>query len=76
MVTLLKEVAGFKTTVRLGFVAQIKKACMKKARERDVKRSKRCSKTVMRLDHIQLMIESFYKRPTRKVSPLDRRFLV
>ena len=30
----------------------------------------------MRLDHIKLMIKLFYKRPAKKVSALDRRFLV
>ena len=40
-----------------------------------MKRSKRY-KTMMRLEHIKLMIKLFYKRLAKKVSPFDRRFLV
>ena len=75
VITLLKEVAGLDTNVRSGFVSQVKKGCMKRAKDREGKRSRRV-KTVMRLEHVRLMIKLYYKRPAWKVSPLDRRFLV
>ena len=58
VVTLLKEVVGLETPVTSRLVAQMKKGCMKRARKRDVKRSRRF-KTVMRLEHIKLMIICF-----------------
>ena len=33
-------------------------------------------RTVMRMEHVRLMIKLYYRRPARKVSALDRRFLV
>merc|ERR1711867_113508 len=75
VITLMKEVAGLDTNVRLGFVIQVKKGCMKTAKDREGKKSRRV-KTVMRLEHVRLMIKLYYKMPAWKVSPLDRRFLV
>merc|ERR1712240_624679 len=75
VITLLKEVSGLDTNVRSGFVSQVKKGCMKRAKDREGKRSRRV-KTVMRLKHVRLMIKLYYKRPAWKVTPLDRRFLV
>ena len=75
VITLLKEVAGLDTNVRSGFVIQVKKGCMKRAKDREGKRSRRV-RTVMRMEHVRLMIKLYYRRPARKVSALDRRFLV
>ena len=75
VITLLKEVAGLDTNVRSGFVIQVKKGCMKRAKDREGKKSRRV-RTVMRMEHVRLMIKLYYKRPARKVSALDRRFLV
>ena len=33
-------------------------------------------RTFMRIEHVRLMIKLYYRRPARKVSALDRRFLV
>ena len=73
VIILLKEVVGLEMPVRLRLVAQVKKGCIKRARERDVKRSKRY-KNVMRLEQIKLKIKLFYKRPKKKVSPVEGGF--
>ena len=39
VILLLKEVAGLDTNVRLGFVVQVKKGCIKRAKDREGKRS-------------------------------------
>ena len=75
VIMLLKEVAGLDTNVRSGFVIKVKKGCMKRAKDREGKRSRRV-RTVMRMEHVRLMIKLYYRRPARKVSALDRRFLV
>ena len=63
------------TNVRSGFVSQVKKGYMKRAKDREGRRSRRV-RTVMRMEHIRLMIKMYYRKPARKVSALDRRFLV
>merc|ERR1711895_170653 len=72
---LLKEVAGLDTNVRSGFVVQVKKGCMKRAKDRKGKKSRRV-RMVMRIEHVRLMIKLYYRRPARKVAALNRRFLV
>merc|ERR1711867_365288 len=44
---------------------------MKRSKDREGKQ-----RTVMRMEHVRLMIKLYYKRPVWKVSALDRRFLV
>ena len=75
VILLLKEVAGLDTNVRTGFVLQVKKGCMKRAKDSEGRKGRRV-RTVMRMEHIRLMIKLYYRRPARKVSALDRRFLV
>merc|ERR1711867_390530 len=60
VILLLKEVAGLDTNVRSGFVPQVKKGCMKRAKNREGKRSRRV-RTVMRMEHIRLMIKMYYR---------------
>ena len=48
---------------------------MKRTKDRDRRRSKKV-RSVMRIEHIRLMIKMYYRRPAKKVAVLDRRFLV
>lgn len=75
MITLLKEVTCLDNNIRLGFVTQVRRGCMKRAKDRDRRRRKKV-RSVIRIDHIRLMIKVFYRRPAKKVAALDRRFLV
>merc|ERR1711867_293704 len=75
VITLLKEVAGLDTNVRSGFVIQVKRGCMKRAKDREGRRSRKV-RMVMRIEHVRLMIKLYYRRPARKVAALNRRFLL
>ena len=67
LITLLKEVAALDTNVRSGFVIQVKKGCIKRAKDREGKKSRRV-RTVMRMEHVRLIIKLYYKTPARKVA--------
>ena len=71
----LKQVTGLETNARSEFVIQVKRGCMKRVRDRNIKRNNKV-RTIMRLDHMKLMIRMFYKKPAKNVSALDRRILV
>ena len=75
VLTLLKEAADLETPVRSSQVTLVKKGCMKWAMVQRLE-SKRRVRTVMRIDHIRLMIKKLYKKPACKVAPGDRWFLV
>ena len=75
VMSLLKELVGLKTVVGSSIVKNVKKGCMKAAGDRATKRGKK-ERTVMMLDHVRLLIGLFYKRPAKKVSLANRRFLL
>ena len=56
VISLLKEVAGLDTNVRLGFVLQVNKVCMKRAKDGEGRKSRRV-RTVMRIKNMRLMIK-------------------
>ena len=67
VITLFKEVAGLDTYVRSEFVTKVRRGCMKRAKDRDGRRSKKV-RSVMRIEHIRLMIKMYYRRPARKIA--------
>ena len=73
--TLLKKLVGLDTVVGSGIVKNVNKGCMKAAGDRVAKKGKK-EKNVMTLDHVRLLIRRFYKKPAKKVSPMNRRFLL
>ena len=58
VITLLKEVAGLDTNVRSGFVIHAKRGCMKRAKDREGRRSRKV-RMVMRIEHVRLMIKLY-----------------
>ena len=74
VMTLLKELVGLETVVGSSIVKNVKKGCMK-AGDRATKKGKK-ERTVMTLDHVRLLIGRFYKKPAKKVSLANRRFLL
>ena len=75
ILTLLKDATDLETPVRSILVLLVKKGCMKGAMAWRLESSRRV-RTVMRIDHVRLMIRKLYKKPACKVSLSDRRFLV
>ena len=67
VIRLLKEVAGLDTNVRLEFVIQVKRGCMKRVKDKEGRRSRKV-RTVMRIKHVRLMIKLYHWRPARKVT--------
>ena len=56
-------------------VKNVKRGCIKDAGDKATRKGKR-ERTVMTLDHVRLLIGRYYKKPAKKVSPANRRFLV
>ena len=75
VMALLKELVGLETLVGSSIVKKIKKGCMKAVGDRATKKGNK-ERTVMTLGHVRLLISRFYKRPAKKVSPANRRFLL
>ena len=75
VMTLLKELVGLETVVGSSIVKTVKKGCMKAVGDRVAKKGKK-ERTVMTLDHVRFLIGRFYRRPAKKVSPQNRRFLL
>ena len=75
VMTLLKELVGLETVTSSGIVKTIKRGCFKAAGDRGIKKGKR-ERLVMTIDHIKLLVGRFYKRPAKKVCPMNRRFLL
>ena len=73
--TMMKELVGLETVTNSRIVQNVKRGCLKDAKERAARKGKR-ERTVMTLDHVRLMIKKLYKRPAEKVAPADRRFLL
>ena len=75
VMTLLKELVGLETVVGSSIVKNVKRGCIKAAGYRATKKGKR-ERTVMTLNNVRLFIGRYYKKPAKKVSLVNRRFLV
>ena len=75
VMTLLKELVGLETVVGSSIVKTVKRGCMKAAGDRVAKKGKK-EKAFMTLDHVRLLIGRLYKKPAKKVSLVNRRFLL
>ena len=75
VMTMMKELVSLETVTNSRIVQNVKRGCLKEAKERAARKGKR-ERTVISLDHVRLMIKKLYKRPAEKVALDDRRFLL
>ena len=75
VVMLVKEVACLTSPTGLSLVKMVKEGCLKKVMERRVLSRKRM-RTMMRMDHVRMILRKLYQRPAYKVVPGERQFLV
>ena len=75
VMTMMKELVGLETVTNSRIVQNVKRGCLKDAKERAARKGKH-ERTVMTLDHVRLMMKKLYKRPVEKVTPANRRFLL
>ena len=70
VMTMMKELVGLETVTNSRIVQNVKRGCLKDAKERAARKGKQES-MVMTLDNVRLMIKKLYKRPAERVAPAD-----